>query len=52
MCRALNVSRSGYYDWQERAPAREGRLQRRQQTLTVIKRIHDDSRKSYGSPRR
>ena len=51
MCRALNVSRSGYYDWRRGAPARESRLQRRQHTLTVIKRIHEDSRKSYGSPR-
>ena len=47
----LDVSRSGYYDWYKRAPSRENRLQRKQRTLTMIKRIHEDSRRSYGSPR-
>lgn len=47
----FNISRSGYYDWLRRTPVRESRLQKKQQILTAIKRIHEESRRSYGSPR-
>jgi putative transposase len=49
MCRALKVSRSGYYAWADRGPSR--REQTNQQLLVKIKRSYDDSRQLYGSPR-
>src|SRR5690349_3775223 len=50
MCRLLEVSRSGYYDW---AAAREpGERQKRSQELVEqIKEAHQASRGTYGSPR-
>jgi transposase InsO family protein len=49
MCRVLQVSRSGYYDWLTR-PA--GARQRRQEELTErIRQAHADSRQLYGAPR-
>jgi len=49
LCRALRVSRGGYYAWLR------GRGRKREQANTVllkdIRRIHEDSGKSYGSPR-
>lgn len=49
-CRLLNVSRSGYYDWQGRpASARE---QGNTLLLKLIEEIHDDpDMKTYGAPR-
>jgi putative transposase len=48
-CRLLRVSRSGYYEWKDRP------LSTREQDngllLKHIKRIHADSRGTYGSPR-
>lgn len=49
MCRALMVSRSGYYAWQARQPS--ARFHRRTALRTAIRQAHDDSRKTYGSPR-
>ena len=49
MCRALNISRSGYYAWAGRGPSR--REQANQQLLLKIKKSYDDSRQTYGSPR-
>ena len=49
MCRALKVSRSGYYAWADRGPSR--REQANQQLLVKIKRSYDESRRLYGSPR-
>ena len=47
MCRLLHVSRSGYYDWTQRAEsARRGRD--RQLTL-MIRRIHLESNGVYGA---
>jgi putative transposase len=49
MCRVLNVSRTGFYNWERRAPS--------DRTLTdawlteKIKQIHDTSRGVYGAPR-
>jgi hypothetical protein len=48
-CRVLNVSRSGYYDWLGRPDST--REQENELLLKHIRRIHDDSRRTYGSPR-
>jgi transposase InsO family protein len=49
MCRALGVSRTGFHNWERRAPS-DMALQ--DAWLTVkIKRIHDASRGVYGSLR-
>ena len=45
----LKTSRSGYYDWAARPePARETE---NRQLVKMIKEIHEESRRSYGSPR-
>ena len=49
MCRALRVSRSGYYAWQTRAESERTRQSR--SLLVQIRLIHGRSRKTYGSPR-
>lgn len=49
LCRALGVSRSGYYLWRQRTP---GPRQRRREALGPrILQIHKASRGTYGSPR-
>jgi transposase InsO family protein len=49
MCRALKVSRSGYYDWRGRP---ESERARRHRALTAkIHYFHQASRETYGSPR-
>ncbi|TDC57544.1 IS3 family transposase, partial [Actinomadura sp. GC306] len=48
-CRVLGVSRSGYTDWFGRpASIRE---QRNTELVKMIREIHEESRRSYGSPR-
>ena len=49
MCEVLQVSRSGYYAWVDRAPS--GREQRRRELIVQIRRAHDQSSGTYGSPR-
>jgi transposase InsO family protein len=49
MCRVLEVQRSGYYAWQRRSPS--SRSQANQALLELIRREHQASRKTYGSPR-
>lgn len=49
MCRVLEVSRSGYYDWVARGVC--VRELRQQNLLSEIKKVHLDSRGTYGSPR-
>jgi putative transposase len=49
MCQVLNVSRSGYYAWANRAPA--GRRVRREQLIEQIRQAHQESDGTYGSPR-
>lgn len=49
MCRVLEVSRSGYYDWEDRP---ESKRAKRHRYLTIkIRQAHIESRKIYGSPR-
>jgi len=49
MCRVLQVSRSGYYAWRNRAPSA---MAERQTKLTdEIRAAHQRSRSVYGSPR-
>lgn len=46
MCSALRVSRSGYYEWRERAPSRRAEANRR--LLACIRTVHRASRENYG----
>lgn len=48
-CEVLEVSRSGYYAWQNRPVSPQSR--RRAELATKIQAIHADNRGVYGSPR-
>jgi putative transposase len=49
LCRVLKVSRSGYYDWEDRPPSKRDR---ENAVLTQkIREVHDRSRQTYGYPR-
>ena len=48
LCRVLQVSRSGYYDWKDRPPSKRDR---ENAALTCrITEIHERSRGTYGYP--
>jgi len=49
MCKLLNVSKTGYYAWRDRASSEH--QQTDQRLLTRIRLIHGASRQTYGSPR-
>ena len=49
MCKAFKVSRSGYYGWLNSKPSK--RAIENQEILREISLIHQESRKTYGSPR-
>lgn len=49
MCQVLKVSTSGYYEWRERPPS--AREQANERLLEAIRRVHAESRGTYGSPR-
>jgi len=49
MCRVLGVSRSGCYAFRERPPS--GREREGAAPTERIRRVHRDSRGTYGSPR-
>ena len=51
MCRALKVSRSGFYGWRDRPPSARARADA-VLLSEKIARIHTDSRGTYGAPRR
>jgi putative transposase len=49
LCRVLEVSKSGYYDWLDRPESRRSR--RHRYLLTRIRQAHIESRSIYGAPR-
>ena len=49
LCRVLEVSRSGYYDWKDRPPSKRAR--QNAELTEKIRQIHDRSRQIYGYPR-
>src|SRR5829696_3273165 len=49
MCKALKISKSGFYGWRDRAPS--ARDQADALLSGKIVRIHRDSRETYGAPR-
>jgi putative transposase len=49
LCEVLGVSRSGFHAWQKRTPSRRATEDTR--LLGLIEPIHEDSRRTYGSPR-
>jgi putative transposase len=51
LCRALQVSPSSFYDWQQRRSCPGPRTQQDAQLLELITQIHQESRQTYGSPR-
>lgn len=48
MCKALDVSRSGYYAYSSRKESKRSKENR--ELLETIKIIHEKSRKAYGAP--
>lgn len=48
-CDVLAVSRSGYYAWRRRPTSERSR--RREELAAKIRRVHEQNRKVYGSPR-
>jgi putative transposase len=51
LCQAFEVSKSGYYQWQARQRQPGPRQAENQQLCEQIRRIHQESRQTYGSPR-
>lgn len=51
LCQELEVSASGYYDWQSRCSCPSPRALQDQALKQEIQSIHASSRKTYGSPR-
>ena len=51
LCANLEVSPSGYYDWQKRRTAPGSRAVENQTLAKQIEAIHVQSRQTYGSPR-
>jgi transposase InsO family protein len=49
MCRVLEVSRSGYYEWLKRGPSERSKANAA--LLETIQAIHDESDETYGAPR-
>jgi hypothetical protein len=49
MCRVLNVSRTGFHNWERRAPS--DRVLTDAWLTEKIEQIHDRSRGVYGAPR-
>ena len=49
MCKVLEVSRSGYYKWLKRGPSK--RSIENKELTEKIRKIHDKSKQTYGSPR-
>ena len=49
MCQVLDVSRSGYYDWQRRPESARARLNR--ELDSEIRQVFGEHRQRYGVPR-
>lgn len=49
MCRVLGVSTSGFYAW--RAKPESERDRRRRALVREVRRVFEESRRTYGSPR-
>jgi transposase InsO family protein len=49
LCRVLEVSRAGFYAWRRRPESNHSREDRR--LTSMIKAFHEESRRTYGSPR-
>lgn len=49
LCRLLCVSRSAYYRWQHCGPSK--REQKNRELLPLVQQIHQQSHRTYGSPR-
>jgi transposase InsO family protein len=49
MCQVLGVSKSGYYAWLKRPKSEQS--ERREKVTAHIKRVHLESRQTYGSPK-
>ena len=47
MCRALQVSRSGYYSWRDRKESK--RSEENRTVLIEIKKVHEGNREAYGA---
>jgi hypothetical protein len=50
LCQALEVSPSGYYDWEKRTSCPAPRTRQEALLRAQIARIHQDSRQTYGAP--
>lgn len=51
LCQNLEVSTSGYYDWQKRRHTPGARARENKTLAQDIKQLHAQSRQTYGSPR-
>lgn len=51
LCENLQVSPSGFYDWQKRQNAPGPRAREDETLAKAIQEIHERSRQTYGSPR-
>ncbi len=51
LCHNLEVSTSGFYDWQQRSSSPGPRAAQNQALTLEIHKIHASSRQTYGSPR-
>ena len=51
LCRVLEVTRQGYYAWLARRAARSERLSAEAELHAHIRKLHDNSKETYGSPR-
>src|SRR5690606_40390189 len=51
LCETLGISRQGYYQWKDRAPARAAKAASDAAATARIKAAHRASRGVYGSPR-
>ncbi len=49
MCKAMQVSTSGYHSWKKRAPSNRDAEEYR--LIRLIEKVHLGSRNTYGSPR-